>query len=124
MTYLAVFVGGGLGSLTRWALSRWIGSSQAGFPIGTLTANFTACVVLGIITALVMRQTGSPRPIQIGIATGFCGGFSTFSTFSQEAFALFASDRSGIALLYIGLSLALCLLGIGLGYFLMNWKNI
>jgi len=52
---------------------------------------------------------------QLLLMTGFCGGFSTFSTFSAESFKLMEHGQVGLALLYIGASIAICLVGIGLG---------
>ncbi|MEM7038163.1 MAG: fluoride efflux transporter CrcB [Bacteroidota bacterium] len=115
MNALAIFVGGGLGSLARWGLSRWFNSSFSGFFLGTFLANFLACIVLGFFAGLLLGKTTLSDPAKLGVMVGFCGGFSTFSTFSNETFGLFESGKPGWALLYIGVSVVLCLFGIWLG---------
>jgi len=115
MDFLAIFIGGGLGSLARYGMGRWLNFSSTGFPIGTLSANLLACLVLGFFSGLLLQRVDLSRPVQLGVMTGFCGGFSTFSTFSQESMTLFQTGKSTLALLYIGLSILVCLGGIGLG---------
>ena len=76
MEALAIFIGGGLGSLARWGFGKWLGNHASGFPIGTFAANLAACIVLGLLTGLFLHRSHLPRPIQLGLLTGFCGGFS------------------------------------------------
>ena len=107
-----VFVGGGLGSLARYGLARLLPAPElaAGeMPWPTLLANFLACLLLGCLLGYVSREALS-RPLQLLLMTGFCGGFSTFSTFAGEAWLLGEEGFGGIAFAYVGLSL---LLGIG-----------
>jgi CrcB protein len=106
MSYLAIFVGGGLGSIARFGLSRWAVVVGREAMWGTLAANTLACLVLGYLAFSVADNAYSPNT-RLLLATGFCGGFSTFSTFSLEAFTLLQTGRTGLALLYIGLSLLL-----------------
>lgn len=115
---LAIFLGGGLGSLSRYGLGKWIGIGATGFPFGTLAANLLACLILGFLGGIVMHKANFNPHLKLGIATGFCGGFSTFSTFSFETVGLFDHGKVGLGLLYIGLSIVLCLLGIWLGQML------
>ncbi len=118
MEALAIFIGGGLGSVSRYGLGKWIGVSATGFPFGTLAANLLACLILGFVGGIVMNKANFNPQLKLGIATGFCGGFSTFSTFSFETMGLFDQGKVGLGLLYIGLSIVLCLLGIWLGQML------
>jgi len=107
---LLVFLGGGLGSVARYAIGKWVGTfySQL-FPLGTLVANVLACLVLGFIIGLAdTRQLLSPNA-KILWTIGFCGGFSTFSTFSNETLTLFQGGYTLSGLIYIGLSLVLCI---------------
>ncbi len=106
MSYLAIFLGGGLGSVARFGLSRWAITAGKEVLWGTLAANTLACLILGYLAFSIADESYSPNT-RLLLATGFCGGFSTFSTFSLEAFALMQSGRSGLAALYVGLSLLL-----------------
>lgn len=82
MIYFWVFVGGGLGSLCRFGLAQWLNRSEA-YPWGTFLANGLSCIILGVLVALVSKQSLSSE-FRLLLITGFCGGFSTFSTFSNE----------------------------------------
>lgn len=116
--WLAIFIGGGLGSLARYGMHRWLGMTSQGFPLGTLAANLLACVVLGFLGGLLMARVDVPEYLRTGAMVGFCGGFSTFSTFSNEGVSMFGNQRPGFALLYIGVSVLICFIGIWLGQWL------
>ncbi len=107
MNFLIVFVGGGLGALCRFALARYHGVPRlldGDFPWATLWANFLACLLLGIGLALVSRNQLSKEG-QLLLLTGFCGGFSTFSTFAGELVGLAQSGHYGTLAGYLSLSL-------------------
>lgn len=114
MTYALVFLGGGLGSCLRFALGRWAVHAGAAATWGTLLANVLACGLLGYLAAELDRGCADAPSWRLFLATGLCGGFSTFSTFSLEALALAQSGRPGAAALYVGLSLGLGLAAVGL----------
>lgn len=120
---LAIFVGGGMGSLARFGISRWLGASESGFPVGTLAANFVASLILGFVAAYVLRKAALSPAMQAGIMTGFCGGFSTFSTFSLETFGLFSEGKSLVAFAYVATSVVICLGGIFLGNYLAKFAG-
>ena len=103
---LLVFVGGGLGSLCRWGLSLLIQPILPRFPWATLAANGFACLILGMLLATQIQEDNSRRLMW---AVGFCGGFSTFSTFSAETWQLWASGQQVWAALNLVGSLLLCL---------------
>ncbi|PZR38798.1 MAG: fluoride efflux transporter CrcB [Azospira oryzae] len=105
---LLVFAGGGFGSILRYLLGRWIGAWNQ-FPAGTLIINIVACLVLGVVVGLAdQKQILSPAT-RLFLVVGFCGGFSTFSTFSYETLQLLQGGLSTQAMLYILLSIVLCL---------------
>ncbi|HEY5690249.1 MAG TPA: fluoride efflux transporter CrcB [Cyclobacteriaceae bacterium] len=118
---ILVFLGGGLGSMVRFAISKWVGTLHTHyFPFGTLVANVIACFTLGIILGLAdTRQLLSPSS-KIFWTLGFCGGFSTFSTFSGETLALIESGFTLASVLYIGLSFGLCLSATLAGLYLIQ----
>lgn len=116
MTYFYVFLGGGLGSLIRFLigkLSTQLGESS--FPLGTLVINLFACALLAILVVLFSSKHSEFYWIQPLLIIGFCGGFSTFSTFSNETFQLMNSGNYLFAVLNILISVGV---GIGLIFFL------
>lgn len=114
MNFLYVFLGGGLGAITRYGISRVVQSPGNGFPLATFCANVLSCILLGLLMGWVSQRSLDAKS-QLLLMTGFCGGFSTFSTFSAETFKLIEGGQMGIAILYIGASIAVCLACIGLG---------
>ncbi len=104
---LYVFLGGGLGSLCRYSLGIALRSTH--FPYGTLVANIIACTILGILMGLSIEQLLS-TPQRLLLMTGFCGGFSTFSTFSGEIVTLYQDGHMSTALIY---ALGSVILGVG-----------
>lgn len=121
MSYVLVFIGGGLGSLARFAFSKYFGVSHGGFPLATLLSNTVSCVILGlVVSALYTKATASNYTAYslLFIATGFCGGFSTFSTFSLDTFQLFNNGQYAVALGNVAANILVCLLAIALGFYL------
>lgn len=117
---ILVFIGGGLGSLARFGIGKAFVKWPSVFPFGTLTANILACFIMGLFTGwATLKPTDSLHTYRAFIAIGFCGGFSTFSTFSNETIQLVQNNRLGDAALNLVLSAILCLgatlLGMWLG---------
>ena len=109
-----VFLGGGLGSLCRYGIALLIAPYQATFPLGTWVANVISCFILGMLIALKADHQISTTN-QLLFITGFCGGFSTFSTFTGETLALFQSGHTSMAFANIFVSLLVCTLSMLLG---------
>lgn len=110
-TALAIFIGGGAGSVARWSLGAFVARFSTFSPAGTLVANILATALL----ALIVVKSGS-RAWQIEgsfllplLTIGFCGGFSTFSTFSTDTYKLFANGQTIWAILNILVSVIACL---------------
>lgn len=104
LPWLLVFLGGGAGSIARYALSVGLGPIGGRWPLATLAANALACLILG----WVLAATPASDTRRWLLATGFCGGFSTFSTFTAETTRLMQNGQTGAALLNVTANLAFC----------------
>jgi fluoride exporter len=114
--YWLVALGGAAGSVARFGLStaaqtRWSGA----LPVGTLLVNVTGSVLLGFILRYALDTPAVSPEMRALLTTGFCGGYTTFSTFSYETVALIEDGDWRRAALYVLLSLALSLAGVWLG---------
>ena len=122
MTYrilLAVFLGGGVGSVFRQLLSEWTQSiTQAHFPLGILLVNIIGCFLIGYLTILLTTQLPISPIWRIGILIGVLGGFTTFSSFSMLTIRLFEVGLYGQAIWNVALSLSGCLLATVAGIWL------
>lgn len=108
--WLAVFIGGGLGSVLRFAISRWLNPGNESFPWGTFSANVIACILFALAFIWFSKKDNFSDSIQLMVLIGFCGGFSTFSTFSIETFRLLENQQFVAAFLYVIASIFVCLL--------------
>lgn len=109
---LIVALGGAAGSVARYLLSSTLqGMSTTVFPIGTMIVNMIGCLLIGLFTSIGGEHYGLSPAMRLLLVTGFCGGFTTFSTFANETVQLSCSPGHALmAALYVGLSVALGLL--------------
>jgi fluoride exporter len=96
-SFIAVAVGGALGCLFRWYLAIFLNRYFPAVPPGTLAANLIGCYIIGAAVAVFTVHTSIAPEWRVFIATGFCGGLTTFSTFSVEVVMLLQSGRSLLA---------------------------
>ncbi len=102
---LIIFIGGGLGSLTRYLLSFLISTKVAtDFPLATFTVNIIGCILIGIFAGLSERYLLSPY-FNLLFITGFCGGFTTFSSFALENNALVKDSEYLLSMIYTLMSI-------------------
>lgn len=99
MIVVWVALAGGLGAVARFVLDGLVRTRvSASFPVGTVLVNVTGSFVLGVVTGLVLAHA-APDALRLLLGTGFCGGYTTFSTASFETVRLVEQQRLGLALL-------------------------
>jgi CrcB protein len=109
---LVIAIGGALGSVARYALNIAIQSRYADpFPLGIMVINVSGSFLLGFVMRLSLETTAMSPELRLLLTTGFCGGFTTFSTFSYDALTLFESGPLRSAWTYVIGSVVLSLLG-------------
>lgn len=105
---LWVAVGGAVGSVGRFLITRWMPSSA--FPWGTFVVNITGCFIIGALWAVSLKNSMISGPVKLFLMTGLCGGFTTFSAFSIESISLLRDGKFFLFLIYSLGSLALGLI--------------
>jgi CrcB protein len=113
---VGVALGGALGASARYVLDRAIEQHTFSvFPWATFTINISGCFVIGIVTAALVDRHHLPAWIRIGLVVGVLGGYTTFSTFAQEALTLFDAHDIAVALAYTVGSVAVGIAGVYAG---------
>lgn len=115
--FLLVFLGSGLGGGLRFLVSKLMTFLfSTAFPVGTFTVNILGCLLIGFLSAQPSVQNWLSPSARLLLTTGFCGGFTTFSTFMKESDALLGAQMPVMLILYIVLSLLLGMLAVWAGY--------
>ena len=116
MSYLLVFIGGGLGAMLRYAMTatsaRAFGTH---FPWGTFIINITGSTAMGLIAGYLAFKGEASQPWRLFIMTGVLGGYTTFSAFSLDAGLLYERGDIGLALAYVLGSVLLAIAGLFAG---------
>ena len=116
---LFVGLGGSIGSIFRYLTSIYIAKYfPTKFPLATFWVNILGCFLIGLLFGYFEKNTMVNSDMKLLFVTGFCGGYTTFSTFGHENISLFQSNNSLLAFAYIGASLIFGLLAVWLGLFL------
>ena len=119
MIWVAVGVGGALGSMARHAVNHWIHARWmvTRFPLGTVAVNVVGCFAIGLLAGLIAGDRLTMRPYwREFVFVGLLGGFTTFSTFGLDTFVLTRADAQGMAVLNVGIQLIGGLLALWVGY--------
>ena len=115
---LLVALGGAAGSVLRYLLSN----INASFPWGTIVVNILGSLLIGLLVGLVGKGVLSPE-MKLLLVTGFCGGFTTFSTFANESFGMMKAGDILLTALYVGVSVVLGILAVWVGMTLSNLRG-
>jgi CrcB protein len=108
---LFVGIGGGIGSMFRYAISLFIGRHvPIAFPLGTFLVNISGCFLIGVFYSLATKYTGFNPEWRLFLITGICGGYTTFSTFSYDGLILIKQGSILYFMLYVLGSVVLGLL--------------
>ncbi|SEC03615.1 camphor resistance protein CrcB [Maribacter dokdonensis] len=113
--FILVFLGGGFGSILRYIISKNLNAYYSNFYLGTFLVNVIGCLIIGILIGLSLKNNYISENQTLLLATGFCGGFTTFSTFALESNNLLKESSLLQTSLYMGLSVVIGVLAISLG---------
>lgn len=119
---LMVFLGGGFGALARYGITKWMERAHEVFSIGTIISNVLACLILGFVIGYSSRHAVDKYLLTF-LLMGFCGGFSTFSTFSYENYRMLIDGQYGAFAINVLFSVGICLIAIILGLKMAQWTN-
>ncbi|MGI8842573.1 MAG: fluoride efflux transporter CrcB [Gemmatimonadaceae bacterium] len=118
---LHIALGSALGGVARYVIAGWVQrASETPFPTGTMLVNVTGSLLLGVLARTVLVAPGISPEMRALLAVGFCGGYTTFSTFSLETVQLLEKGQIGRAGLYAVASVVLSLGALWLGYVLAS----
>jgi len=119
MNYLVVFVGGGIGSVARFAVAAWVGQRWGrSFPLGTFVVNVMGSFFIGLLMTLMADRFVENPQWRLLLVVGVLGGYTTFSTFQYETGRLVADGEFIYAALNIILSVLAGFIALKLGDFL------
>ncbi len=118
---ILVFIGGGFGSVLRFVIGKYLNSTENGIPYGTFLANILGSLLIGVILGLAAKNSTLSQSQTVLLATGFCGGFTTFSTFAYENHVFLKSGDFTSFALYTIASFVIGFLAVFLGIYLVKY---
>ncbi|MFG6687131.1 fluoride efflux transporter CrcB [Mariniflexile sp. HNIBRBA6329] len=117
---LLVFFGGGFGSVLRYIIGKYLNNPENGIPYGTFLANILGSLLIGLILGFAAKNDSLTQNQTLLLATGFCGGFTTFSTFAYENHVFLKSGDFLSFATYTIASFVIGFLAVFLGMFLVK----
>lgn len=115
-----VFIGGGVGSVARFLVHKFLNTSSTSIPFGTLAVNVIGSLLIGLILGYASKSEAITQQHTLLLATGFCGGFTTFSTFAYENHTFLKSGDFTSVAIYTLSSLILGFLAVFAGLYLIK----
>lgn len=118
---LLVVLGGGFGSIARYLLSYFLTKNNAThFPWATFIANSIGCLIIGLLFGYIQKNNLQNETLKLLLITGFCGGFTTFSTFSLENIQFIQNQNYNLAIIYTLASILVGFLAVIIGFKIFN----
>lgn len=117
---LLVFIGSGFGGSLRYIIGKYLNTFENGISWGTFSVNIIGSLFIGIILALAAKNNSLSQNQTLLLATGFCGGFTTFSAFANESLQFLKNGQTHLFFSYVIGSIVIGLLSVWLGYFLIE----
>ena len=114
-------MGGGFGSVLRYIIGKWLNNTENGIPYGTFAANILGSLLIGIILGYAAKNETISQNTTLLLATGFCGGFTTFSTFAYESHVFLKSGDFTTFAFYTIASFAIGFLAVFAGMYLVRF---
>ena len=116
LNIISIFLGGGIGAVTRYLISVNMAKHiQVNLPFATFLVNVIGCFVIGFLYFLFIEKSDISPALKLSLTVGFCGGLTTFSTFSLELFEMVGNHQFFHAFSYIILSVIICLIMTAIG---------
>ena len=119
-SFLLVFLGGGLGSALRYLVASAMNQYSKVLPFGTFTVNILGCLLIGLILGYTQKENTLTSNQTLLLATGFCGGFTTFSAFANENLELIKNGEILNFSVYTIGSILVGVLAVFIGFYLTN----